>query len=155
VRRVYGAVVVIGVLTACRGIVGITDLELGDAGTSTDVRDGGGDAGSADASPPADSGGASCSSRGPECGRCCRDNARDANPILEGILRGSCLCGDAGLCTSECAMTVCAGAAPTGPTACQPCMDQAVKNPACSSGKQACRNDVRCASLLNCLEACP
>ncbi len=151
--RTLALLATIGALAGCRGIVGIEELTLDDAG----ARDAAPDQAPADAgTDAADANVNPCwSNVGPPCGRCCKESNGNAIQQLESAGKTSgCICGDGGLCRTECTTTTCGPGGMPDET-CAPCLDDALLSPSppCAQARAACTS-AACGSLIACMEGC-
>jgi len=137
-------------LAACRGVVGIHDLELGDAGT---------DAGGLPPPPPGEGGPpppppVKCFDGGakPDCLRCCHQDPSLMTGNMD-LLNAAhdCLCNTA--CTSQCGSSFCAAQQPDMP--CAQCIDQNLNaGGACGGPFKACSEQAACKPETDCIASC-
>jgi hypothetical protein len=159
-RRAAGVLLMFASFFGCRGIIGIEDLNVADAGvdggkdsggssSSSSSSSGGGEGGAPDA------GGPCVGKTGPECGKCCRDNFRDGVAQLEANAKNTgCICGAGpSSCATECATEIYAGNPPIAGGACSPCIDQQLRTPACKNARDACNTDA-CRTAAACEQQC-
>jgi hypothetical protein len=152
-----------GALVACRGVLGIEELELVDAGEdAAGASDAATQAEAAndsglDAPAPVDAGMdspfASCGAQGANCPMCCHDNVTMAAFIAldEYGVDAGCICGSGSCPPSQCA-SVCAN--PSSPPNCGMCTDPVFAGSACPAVGNACANDPSCAAAIECLRIC-
>jgi hypothetical protein len=144
-------------LVACRGVLGIEELELADSGAS---KDGASDAPSdAVGQPDTDKtdgispGG--CATAG-NCRQCCRQTFGKEIDEAAYLGKDSCFCGAVGKCSTDCAAGLCVDAAPKEP--CGPCIDGQIIKPAskeCEDMVTACVQRPSCKVGVDCLKSCP
>ncbi len=156
---VVPAIGLVLVMVACRGLIGIEELQL-DAGTdgsqsasggptdattdatvdATSVADGG-----TDAPPP----GTVCEA-GPDCRMCCKNTY--ALHDLE-LAERPCFCDAGGACTAQCLTDSYCMNGQLGPPgqSCAPCIDDSFSKGVCT---EACKS-AGCQAGLACLHACP
>jgi hypothetical protein len=164
VKRVAIAIAAVALAAGCRAVLGIEELDLGDAGADAAAANDGGSDASTDAAgdvrderppPPPDSGDG-CNAKGPQCRECCRIAHGDALGRFQArAFDAGCLCGP---CATDCGPSWCAS--PSGPPpsmACGGCIDMAItnKNPPCGKAGDDCAQDPTCAAAVTCLRGCP
>lgn len=171
-------------LAACRGVIGIEQLELVDAAAGQPEggqpqKDGSPAADAAQDSPssldaptgmdaPMAEAGPGCSQMpGEACFACCRQanmQGAQAYTMFAGMpgSQGSCLCGATGECQDACASSVCSGTGgmPMPTMDCNGCMDLALfpdagsPDPQCTSALQECEDSGPCSALAACMRTC-
>lgn len=164
-------------LGACRGVLGIEQLELTDASPadgSQPPKDGapaadtGLDSPSTEDGPTSPDGPPACPQpQGPPCYDCCRMASMAGGQALmmfAGMMQSpgvSCLCGPSGQCQSECASTACSGQMVMPSMACNDCFDQALfpsdggmPAPTCQTAIHECEDSGVCNQVLSCMRAC-
>jgi hypothetical protein len=151
-RRAIAVALVVGAIAACRGVVGIHDLELAEGGAGT--KDGG-DEGSAPPpipppnQPPPGDAGACKGSTNPPCIKCCRDQYPSANQQLDMIIH-DCTCGGCG--PAKCG-SYCSGGA-IDPSGCGPCQEESLHDAGCWPALDTCIHDGTCGKVGTCIAGC-
>jgi len=145
-------------LVACRGILGVEELELADAGAADAGKDALADTVNPSETSTTDTGSvfdAGC--RGVDCPKCCR---MGYGPDLDqvgniGVTKG-CFCnGPNAKCVTECAAGLCANKPPAEP--CGPCIDMQIRNPTtkeCQDTITECLGKENCKKAILCLQSC-
>ena len=167
-RATLAAVAVsIGVLTGCRAIIGIDELDVvGDGGPDGGVGpkldaalDAAGDAAVIDSAiPPAPIDAGCQNTTGMACGMCCRSSGAlmPAFAQLDRVLvDNQCICGTSGKCVTDCAASACTGG--NSVMQCGACIDGVIRQPMttqCMAAATACMNDVACRDSLGCFGSC-
>ncbi len=150
-------------LVACRGIIGIEDLELADASSTTDAASDTNAVDTASADVVDETKVVkTCNAPGTECRKCCRDNYSPEIQEWAKIANGTgCACASDAGCSVDCsgADTCPPGASPA--QKCGKCIDdllvsglETTKNP-CEKAANDCRANEACRLAVECLEQCP
>jgi hypothetical protein len=145
-------------LLSCRAVLGIEEIEDGTSDGGTGTPDAAADSVGTDSANVVDSGPDTGCAPSADCNVCCRKPlmGSQALPELEKVaIKAGCICGDAGLCATDCA-PICNNTGMPQPS-CIQCLDTALLNGAkleCGKALDDCVANTTCKPMGECLRGC-